>query len=245
MDNLPKVVMIAGPNGAGKTTFAREFLPSDAGVLVFVNADLIAAGLSPFAPDVEAFRAGRMMLEEIDRHAASGRNFAFETTLSGHTYARRIDRWRSSGYIVELIFLSLASPEVAIARVAMRVRQGGHDVAHDVIRRRYASGMRNRLDVYRHRVDFWQWFDNSGPYPRLLDEGSKPMKDDLESMTDDLVSKLPNADMQAAPRALLRAARRAREIARMTNTAIVIVRDGKLVEEKITDTADAPPQRGA
>jgi len=172
MEELRKVVVIAGPNGAGKTTFALEFLPAEAGVPVFVNADLIAAGLSPFAPDAEAFRAGRMMLEEIDRHAAAGRNFAFETTLSGHTYARRIDRWRDAGYTVELIFLSLGSPEDAIARVAMRLRQGGHDVAPDVVRRRFASGMRNFLDVYRHRVDFWQWFDNSGPCPRLLEEGS-------------------------------------------------------------------------
>jgi len=172
MENAPKIVIIAGPNGAGKTTFAREFLPMEAGVLVFVNADLIAAGLSPFAPDAEALRAGRMMLEEIDRHAAAGRSFAFETTLSGHTYAKRIDRWRSNGYKVDLIFLSLGSPEDAIARVAMRVRQGGHDVAPSVIRRRFASGMRNFLDVYRHRVDVWQWFDNSGARPRLLEEGS-------------------------------------------------------------------------
>ena len=85
-----KVVIIAGPNGAGKTTFAREFLPAEAGCPVFVNADLIAAGLSPFQPEVAAFRAGRLMLEEIARHAAEGRSFAFETSLSGPTYARMI-----------------------------------------------------------------------------------------------------------------------------------------------------------
>jgi predicted ABC-type ATPase len=178
-----------------------------------------------------------MMLAEIDRHAAAGHSFAFETTLSGHTYAKRIDEWRSSGYMIELFFLSLGAPEDAIARVAMRVRQGGHAVAPDAVRRRFVSGIRNFLDVYRHRVDFWQKFDTGGPIPRLLEEGST-RKDDLESVTDDLVSRLPNADMQAAPQALLRAARRAREIARMTNTAIVIVRDGKLVEEKVSDTVD-------
>src|SRR5882757_6550624 len=91
----PKIVIIAGPNGAGKTTFAREFLPREADCPTFINADLIAAGLSPFDPDVAAFRAGRMMLEEIDRHAAAGRSFAFETTLSGHTYIKRIAKWRS------------------------------------------------------------------------------------------------------------------------------------------------------
>lgn len=167
-----KIVIIAGPNGAGKTTFARAFLPVEARLAVFVNADLIAAGLSPFDPSAAAIRAGRMMLTEIDRHAAAGRSFAFETTLSGHTYSRRIEAWRASGFTVELIFLSLGSPEEAIARVAMRVRQGGHDVPPDVIRRRFASGMRHFVDVYRQRVDFWQWFDNSGPRPQLLQEGA-------------------------------------------------------------------------
>ena len=112
------------------------------------------------------------MLAEIDRHAAAGRSFAFETTLSGHTYLRRIEAWRAAGFRVELIFLSLGSIEDAISRVAIRVRQGGHDVPSDVIRRRFASGMRNFLDVYRHRVDYWQWFDNSESEPRLLEEGS-------------------------------------------------------------------------
>ena len=170
LSTTKKVIMIAGPNGAGKTTFAREFLPAEAALPVFINADLIAAGLSPFNPAVAAIRAGRMMLEEIDRQAAAGRSFAFETTLSGHTYLRRIDAWRRSGFTVELIFLSLSSPEDAIERVAARVQQGGHDVAPEVVRRRFATGLRNFKQVYRHRVDVWQWFDNSGPVPRLLEE---------------------------------------------------------------------------
>ena len=169
-----KIVIIAGPNGAGKTTFALEFLPAEAGCPVFVNADLIAAGLSPFQPEAAAFRAGRLMLEEIARHAAEGRNFAFETTLSGLTYARMIAEWQAAGFAVKLIFLSLATPEEAIARVAMRVRQGGHDVPSEIIRRRFASGRRNFQDIYRHRVDFWQWFDNSGDTPILNDEGHNP-----------------------------------------------------------------------
>ena len=169
-----KIVIIAGPNGAGKTTFAREFLPFEAGCPVFVNADLIAAGLSPFQPDVAAFRAGRVMLEEITAHAAAGRNFAFETTLSGLTYARKIPAWRSAGYRVKLLFLTLASEEEAIARVAMRVRQGGHNIPSDVIRRRFVAGGKNFDDVYRLLVDFWQRFDNSGPTPLLLEEGENP-----------------------------------------------------------------------
>ncbi len=166
-----KIIIIAGPNGAGKTTLAREFLPAEADCPVFVNADLIAAGLAPFQPETAAFRAGRLMLEEIARHAAEGHSFAFETTLSGLIYARRIAGWRAAGFAVKLIFLSLATPEEAIARVAMRVRQGGHAVPPAIIRRRFAAGWRNFHDVYRRRVDCWQWFDNSGDTPILKEEG--------------------------------------------------------------------------
>src|SRR5438105_11341508 len=107
MNAEKKIVIIAGPNGAGKTTFARAWLPHEAGCPLFINADLIAAGLSPFDPDAAAFRAGRLMLAEIDRNAAAGQSFAFETTLAGHTYIRRIQSWRSAGYVVKLFFLSL------------------------------------------------------------------------------------------------------------------------------------------
>jgi predicted ABC-type ATPase len=172
MSSEKKVVIIAGPNGAGKTTFAREFLPNEAGCPVFVNADLIALGLSPFQPEAAAFHAGRVMLQEITRHAADGRSFAFETTLSGRTYLRMISDWRAAGYRIKLIFLSLATPEEAIARVAMRVAQGGHDVPSDIIRRRFASGLRNFRDVYRSRVDCWQFLDNGGTVPLLLEEGT-------------------------------------------------------------------------
>jgi len=165
-------VIIAGPNGAGKTTFARAWLPYEPGCPLFINADLIAAGLSPFDPDAAAFRAGRLMLEEIDRNAAAGISFAFETTLSGHTYTRRIRKWRAAGFVVKLFFLSLRNPEEAIARVAFRVQQGGHDVPAEVIRRRFASGMKNFMDVYRHEVDYWRLFDNSGPRPLLLSQGA-------------------------------------------------------------------------
>lgn len=171
MTHPKRVIIIAGPNGAGKTTFAREFLPAEAGLPVFVNADLIAAGLSPFNPEVAAIRAGRLMLQEIDAHAAAGRSFAFESTLAGVSYVRRIDAWRKDGYVVELIFLSLPAPEEAIRRVAERVSQGGHHVAEDVIRRRFAAGMRHFREIYRHRVDYWMWFDNSGSKPSLVDEG--------------------------------------------------------------------------
>ncbi|HEX3069719.1 MAG TPA: zeta toxin family protein [Thermoanaerobaculia bacterium] len=166
-----KIVIIAGPNGAGKTTFAREFLPLEAACPLFINADLIAAGLSPFNPQVAALRSGRLILAEIDRNAGAGDSFAFETTLSGHSYARRIPQWRASGYVVKLLFLALGSAEEAVSRVAMRVSQGGHDVSPDVIRRRFATGLRNFTEIYRHIVDYWQLYDNSGPSPLLLEEG--------------------------------------------------------------------------
>ena len=103
MSEAKRVIVIAGPNGAGKSTFAREFLPNEAACPVFVNADLIAARLSPFAPEKAAIRAGRLMLEELQRHAAGGASFAFETTLSGRGYAPLIQRWQAAGYRVHLV----------------------------------------------------------------------------------------------------------------------------------------------
>lgn len=114
------------------------------------------------------------MLDEIDRAAADGSSFAFETTLSGRTYSRRIEKWRDDGYIVKLVFLKLPSVEEALARVAMRVRQGGHSVPDEVVRRRFHAGWRNFEDVYQHNVNYWQCFDNSGPTLVLLSEGANP-----------------------------------------------------------------------
>ena len=114
--NRPKIVIIAGPNGAGKTTFAHAFLPQEAQCPRFINADLIAAGLSPFAPEAESIKAGRLMLHEIAACAARGEDFAFETTLSGRVYLRHIEDWRRSGYHMSLFFLSLPTAEMAVAR---------------------------------------------------------------------------------------------------------------------------------
>lgn len=169
-----KVIIIAGPNGAGKTTFAREFLPNEAGCPVFVNADLIAGGLAPFAPETAAVQAGRLMLHELDRHFAARQNFAFETTLSGLGYLPRIAAWQGAGYRVELIFLQLASADEAVARVAQRVRQGGHDIPEAVIRRRFAAGRENFTRRYAPRVDSWVLYDNSGDEPVPLDWSEKP-----------------------------------------------------------------------
>lgn len=170
----PKIIIIAGPNGAGKTTFAREFLPQEADCPVFVNADLIAAGLSPFAPELAAIQAGRLMLDVIAQHVAKRESFAFETTLSGRAYARQIPQWRQMGYRVELFFLSLSSADMAVQRVAERVRQGGHDIPETTIRRRFDAGMRLFFDVYRPLVDQWALYDNSGDEPLLMEWSNKP-----------------------------------------------------------------------
>ena len=168
-----RILIIGGPNGAGKTTFATEFLPNEAECPNFVNADLIAAGLSPFGADRIGFQAGRLMLRQIHDHVRRGDSFAFETTLSGLGYARWIPRWQSRGYRVKLFFLHLRSPEAAIARVAQRVTEGGHDVPESVIRRRFHSGRRNIEQVYRGLVNEWAEYDNSGARPLLLSRGSR------------------------------------------------------------------------
>jgi predicted ABC-type ATPase len=174
MSERRKIVIIAGPNGAGKATFAREFLPREAECPDFINMDLIAAGLSPFDPQRAALRAVRLMLVEIARRVHAGESFAFETTLSGRNYARVIPQWQSAGYHVKLIFLSVPGVDLAIARVAARVAQGGHDVADTVIRRRFDAGMRNFEEVYRRLVNCWILYDNSKPEPRLIASGDNP-----------------------------------------------------------------------
>jgi len=166
-----KIVIIAGPNGAGKTVFAREFLPREAGCPDFINVDMIAAGLSPFDPERATIRAGRLMLQEIQRRTGLGESFAFETTLSGRHYARMIPRWRRAGYEVELIFLNLPTADLAVARVSARVAQGGHGVPEPIIRRRFDKGLRNFRNVYRSRISSWALYDNSGPIPRLVASG--------------------------------------------------------------------------
>lgn len=167
------ILIIAGPNGAGKTTFAREFLPQEANCPTFINADLIAQGLSPFRPDAAALRAGRLMLELIADCVRRGESFAFETTLSGRAYARLIPEWRRTGYRVTIIFLELPSAELAIKRVAVRVAHGGHDIPEVVIRRRFAAGIRNFVNLYKPLADVWRHYDNTGVVPVLLAGGQR------------------------------------------------------------------------
>lgn len=171
MPSTQKILIIAGPNGAGKTTFAQEFLPNEAHCPDFINADLIAAGLSPFRPEVASVRAGRIMLEEIAGRVERRESFAFETTLAGSGYARMIPAWQRIGYRIELVFLSLPTPEMAIMRVAARVAQGGHSIPEDVIRRRFEAGRRNFQGRYKGLVNSWVLYDNGGEYPVIIEAG--------------------------------------------------------------------------
>ena len=171
--NLKKIIIIAGPNGAGKTTFARDFLPAEARTLRFINADLIAAGLAPFNPESASFKAGRLMIAEIEECVDAGHSFAFETTLSGMSYLKKIDGWRACGYQVKLWFLSLPNEQIAVSRVARRVIQGGHNIPDDVIRRRFKAGLENFHQHYKQAVDSWAFYDSSGMRPRLIDWSHK------------------------------------------------------------------------
>ena len=165
-----RCVVIAGPNGAGKTTFAREYLTKYAQVIPFINADLIAGGLSPLQPDAAAVAAGKLVLREIDRMMAERLSFAFESTLSGLTYAKRFERLKKAGYEIEVVFLQLATPALALQRIASRVKQGGHNVPAADVRRRFKRGWENFRNVYGPLADSWAVYDNSGASPRLIEE---------------------------------------------------------------------------
>ena len=164
----PTVYVIAGPNGAGKTTFASQFLPDFVKCQEFLNADLIAAGLSPFAPETQNVRAGRLLLERFRELASQKADFGFETTLSGRTYVKLLGDMKTDVYRVVLFFLWLPSAEMAIARVESRVKQGGHNLPSTDIRRRYAAGLRNFFGTYRQIPDEWRLFDASDLPPELI-----------------------------------------------------------------------------
>jgi predicted ABC-type ATPase len=163
----PTVYIIAGPNGAGKTTFASEFLPLYADCKNFINADLIAQGVSPFLPEAAAFRAGRLMLEEIDFYARRGESFSFEATLAGRGYLNLIRDLKTRGYEVQFFFLWIRMVQLALARVRTRVSEGGHDVPELVVRRRFDRAICNFLVEYRS-LGNWMLFDNSDASPVVI-----------------------------------------------------------------------------
>jgi predicted ABC-type ATPase len=166
-------VVLAGPNGSGKSTVAPDLLQGALAVTEFVNADIIAQGLSGFAPEGAALEAGKIMLRRLRELAGRREDFAFETTLASRSFAPWLRRLRRSGYAVHLAFLWLPSADFAARRVAERVHAGGHDVPEDVVRRRYRAGLHNFFSMYQELCVDWRVFDNSSPAgPRLVAEGA-------------------------------------------------------------------------
>lgn len=175
--STPSVVVIGGPNGAGKTTISRNVIAELLGIGEFVNADIIAQGLSGFDPERAAIQAGRVMLTRLRELAADRRDFAFETTMASRTFAPWIAQLVRSGYEFHLVFVWLNSPEMAIRRVRSRVRRGGHFVPDEVVRRRYARGIANFVNLYLPIASEWRVLNNSsaaGPVPVAFGNDARP-----------------------------------------------------------------------
>ena len=170
-EERPVVVVIGGPNGAGKTTCVKSLLPAGMDIQQFVNADAIAIGLAGFAPETVAVQAGRLMLARLDQLSQQRQDFAFESTLASRTFAPFLRRLRADGYVVHLYYVWLRSPDLSIQRVAERVARGGHHVPDDLVRRRYARGLRNFMHLYRPVADAWVLCDNSGSALRIVARG--------------------------------------------------------------------------
>jgi predicted ABC-type ATPase len=177
----PNLYIIAGPNGSGKTTFVKRFLPFYVDCLNFVNADLIASGLAPFSPEIAAVKAGKLMLEEIEKYRNQMVDFAFETTLAGRSHLKLLREMKEEGYKIHLFFLWIRSSELALKRVKERVSMGGHDVPAQTILRRFNRGINNLFHLYRPLLDSWMLFDNSGHLPMVIakeTDGVKTILDD-------------------------------------------------------------------
>jgi len=160
-ETSPALIVLAGPNGAGKTTASRTLLAETLRLMTFVNADLIAQGLAGFDPDSAAVEASRIMLERLHTLGEQRANFAFETTLAGRSLAGWLQGLRKSGYSVHLVYFWLETAELAVARVAQRVRQGGHHVPEGTIQRRYGRSVHNFFQLYCQVVTSWEVYDNS------------------------------------------------------------------------------------
>lgn len=174
----PVLYLFAGSNGAGKTTFARAFLTTQFQVSPrFLNADEIARGLSPLAPETVALKAGRLLLQEIDGCLASGFSFALESTLSGHAQAAILKKAKASGFKVEIHYLWLPSPSLAVRRVAQRVKKGGHHIPTADIRRRYRRSIGNFTRIYAPLADVWfLWNNVSKPPVLILESGAASLR---------------------------------------------------------------------
>ncbi|MDD5505588.1 MAG: zeta toxin family protein [Candidatus Omnitrophica bacterium] len=187
---IKNVYIIAGPNGSGKTTFANEFLPEYAKCPNFVNADLIAQGLSPFSPRTAAIKAGRLVLEQIRSLAEKNVDFAFETTLSGKSYVRLLTTLKNKGYAINLFFLWIPNAEFALGRIKDRVASGGHDVPAVDVRRRFNRGIYNFFKYYKPLSDTWLLFNNADAIPRLIAKEKDGKTDVIDKEMYDKMRKL-------------------------------------------------------
>jgi predicted ABC-type ATPase len=170
----PGVVVLGGPNGAGKSTAAPRLLRGSLRVEEFVNVDTLAQGLSAFRPQDVALEAGRITLARLDSLESQRKSFAFESTLASHALVRRLRRLKERGYSVHIVYLWLPTVDLALARVAERVRTGGHDVPADTVRRRFDRGRRNFFTLYRALADTWRLYDASAiTGPRLAATGGQ------------------------------------------------------------------------
>ena len=160
-DMSKNLYIISGCNGAGKTTASYTVLPEILDCREFVNADEIARGLSPFNPESVAIEAGRLMLQRINYLLEKEMTFSIETTLATRSYISLVHKAQKKGYIVRVLFFWLNSPDLAVQRVAERVAKGGHSIPEPIIKRRYASGIKNLLHLFMSEVDYWDIYDNS------------------------------------------------------------------------------------
>jgi predicted ABC-type ATPase len=157
----PNIVLIGGPNGAGKSTIARSVLADLIGLGEFVNADTLAAGLNGFDPERAAFAAGRIMLQRLRELAEARASFAFESTLASRTFAPWLIARAAEGYEINVVFVWLNSPSMAVRRVRARVLAGGHSIPEEVVRRRYARSVVNFVNLYKPIAHRWRVYDNS------------------------------------------------------------------------------------
>lgn len=189
------IYIIAGPNGSGKTTFAKKFLPDYAKCPNFVNADLIAQGLSPFSPRLAAMKAGRLVLEQIHGLAEKNLDFAFETTLAGKSYFSFLKGLKNKNYSIHLFFLWIPNPELALARIKERVADGGHAVPVADVRRRFNRGIYNLFKLYKPILDSWMLFNNAGATPSLIAEERERKLLIIDKDLFDRITKIAGVDL--------------------------------------------------
>ena len=173
---MANLFIISGCNGAGKTTTSFTILPELLQIKEFVNADEIARGLSPFQPEKVFIEAGKIMLRRLQELLLQRQDFAFETTLSTRSFVGLIKQAKDFGYTINLIYYWLDSVELAIERVKIRVSEGGHYIPTETIIRRYHAGVKNFINLYKDKVDYWMLIDNSGTEPELIAEGRSEEK---------------------------------------------------------------------